>query len=218
MVFHVLNRAAGRSTLFKLDGDYRAFEQTLWQALEFQPIRLLSYCIMPNHWHMVLWPFNDGDLSTFMRWLTVTHTQRYHVAHETTGTGPLYQGRFKSFPVETDEYLLTLCRYVERNPVRARLVERALDWRWSSLWLRLNGTPHMRACLAPPPLDLPADWVSLVDQPETDSELEALRVSVNRGRPYGSSVWQNRIAPWLGLESTFRKPGRPPKTPSFATE
>ena len=80
---------------------------------------------MPNHWHFVLWPQGDGDLSEFMRWLTVTHTQRWHAAHHTAGTGPLYQGRFKSFPIQADDHLLTVLRYVERNALRANLVERA---------------------------------------------------------------------------------------------
>src|SRR5713101_412578 len=99
LVYHVLNRAHART-----------------------PIRILGYCLMPNHWHLVLWPRDDGQLSEFMRWLTVTHTQRWHAHHHTAGTGPVYQGRFKSFPVQSDEHVITVCRYVERNPLRANLV------------------------------------------------------------------------------------------------
>jgi putative transposase len=80
---------------------------------------------MPNHWHLVLWPRKKGELSEFMRWLTVTHTQRWHASHRTSGTGPLYQGRFKSFPIEDDDHLLAVVRYVERNALRAKLVARA---------------------------------------------------------------------------------------------
>jgi len=97
-------------------------------------MRLLCYCIMSNHWHLVLWSKNDGDLSEYMRWLTVTHTQRYHAFHETFGKGPLYQGRFKLFPVEQDDHFFSVCRYVQRNPLRAGLVSRPELWRWSSLW------------------------------------------------------------------------------------
>src|SRR6266404_7171415 len=128
-VYHVLNRAVGRATLFRKAGDYAAFEQVLRQAKDWQPMRLLAYCVMPNHWHLVLWPRHDGDLSEFLRWLTVTHTQRWHAHRHTAGTGPLYQGRFKSFPVQADEHLLAVCRYVERNPLRACLVRKAQDWR-----------------------------------------------------------------------------------------
>ena len=125
IVYHVLNRANARMTLFDDDGDYAAFERVLGQACEHGHMRLLAYCVMPNHWHLVVWPRHDGDLSRFMNWLTLTHTQRWHQHRHTVGEGHVYQGRFKSFPVETSEYLLTVCRYVERNPVQAGLVERA---------------------------------------------------------------------------------------------
>ena len=97
-------------------------------------MRILAYTIMPNHWHLVLWPEGDDDLSNFMHWLTLAHTQRWHKAHGSVGTGPIYQGRFKSFPVETDDHFWSVCRYVERNPLRANLVSLAQNWRWSSLW------------------------------------------------------------------------------------
>src|SRR5262249_2375803 len=99
-VYHVLNRAVGRATIFEKSADYAAFEKVLRQAKEWQPLRLLAYCLMPNHWHLLLWPQHDGDLSEFLRWLTVTHTQRWHAQHHTAGTGPLYHGRLKSFPLE----------------------------------------------------------------------------------------------------------------------
>src|SRR5438309_2837208 len=129
-VFHVLNRAVGRAALFETDGDYNAFVKVLEEARKRVPIRLLSFCLMPNHWHLVLWPSGDDDLSDFMHWLTVTHTQRWHRFHQTSGTGPLYQGRFKSFPVHQDEHFYSLCRYVERNALRAKLVQRAEMWQW----------------------------------------------------------------------------------------
>src|SRR6476659_2839010 len=140
-VYHVLNRAVGRRTLFKKDGDYAAFEAALEEAADFQPMRLLAYCLMPNHWHLVLWPKADGDLSRYVRWVTVTHAQRYHAHYHTAGTGPLYQGRFKAFPVQAGDHLSTVCRYVERNALRAGLVKAAEGWRWSSLWHEVHGPP-----------------------------------------------------------------------------
>jgi REP element-mobilizing transposase RayT len=118
----VLNRAVGRATLFAKATDYEAFVCVLSEALDWVDIRLLVYCVMPNHWHLVAWPQRDGDLSVFMRWLTLTHTQRWHANHHTQGTGPLYQGRFKAFPVAKDEHCLRVLRYVERNPLRWREV------------------------------------------------------------------------------------------------
>jgi REP element-mobilizing transposase RayT len=118
----------GRTTLFHKPGDYAAFEAVLRQAKDWQPMRLLAYCLMPNHWHLLLWPHGDGELSEFLRWLTLTHTQRWHAHHHSAGSGPIYQGRFKSFPVQEDEHLLRVCRYVERNGLRAGLAERAEGW------------------------------------------------------------------------------------------
>ena len=125
LIYHALNRANGRLPLFRKEADYGAFECVVEEAYEREPLRILAYCAMPNHWHWVVWPETDGQVSEFFRWLTVTHTQRWHAHDHTSGTGHLYQGRFKSFPVETDEHLYAVLRYVERNPVRAELVPRA---------------------------------------------------------------------------------------------
>ena len=140
-VYHCLNRAVARLPLFQKDDDYHAFEHVLTMALERHPIRMLSYCIMPNHWHFVLWPERDGQLTDFLRWLTHTHTQRWHAHYHTSGTGHLYQGRFKSFPIAEDDHLYTVLRYVERNPRRANLVAQAERWRWSSLHQRVGKGP-----------------------------------------------------------------------------
>ncbi|MBI3758545.1 MAG: transposase [Deltaproteobacteria bacterium] len=209
-VYHVLNRAVGRFTLFPKATDYEAFVRVLAEALDWVDIRLLAYCVMPNHWHLVVWPERDGDLSEFMRWLTVTHTQRWHAKHHTQGTGPLYQGRFKAFPVEDDDHCLRVERYVERNPLRAGLTRSARKWRWSSV-----GRAHLD--LPGPPLDVgpvarPENWLEWVDQPETEAELAALRRSVLRGVPFGTAAWQKTTSKRLGLESTLKPMGRPPKT------
>jgi REP-associated tyrosine transposase len=138
-VYHALNRAVVRLPLFKKDRDYEAFFRVLDEALDRHPIRILGYCVMPNHWHLVLWPKRDDDMTAFLRWLTHTHTMRWHAHYHTVGTGHLYQGRFKSFPVEQDDHLYTLLRYVERNALRAGLVRRAEDWHWSSLFTAVRG-------------------------------------------------------------------------------
>ena len=121
-VFHAINRSVARLTLFEKPGDYDAFERVLSEAWERTPIRILDYTVMPNHWHFVLWPQSDAEVTEFLRWLANTHTMRWHAHHGTGGTGHLYQGRFKSFPVQEDEHLYTVLRYVERNPLRAGFV------------------------------------------------------------------------------------------------
>ena len=211
-VYHALNRAVARMRLLRKDGDFDAFERVLIEAMEKHPIRLLGYCLMPTHWHFLLWPARDDDMSRFLRWLTMTHTQRWHAHYRRTGTGHVYQGRFKSFPIEQDDHCYGVLRYVERNALRAKLVRRAEDWRWSSLYHRLRGpSDPLGRLLHAGPLPLPSDWLELVNEPQTEAELEALRRSVNRGQPFGSALWQARTAKKLDLEHTFSKPGRPKK-------
>ncbi len=209
VIYHVWNRANGRQVIFEKTGDYDAFERVLAEAHTQVPMRTLAYCVMPNHWHLVHWPHRDGDLSRFMAWLALTHTQRWHAHHHSTGSGHLYQGRFKSFPVEANGHFLTVCRYVERNPLRAGLVVRAEEWRWSSLWRRSKGPRQSTAWLAPWPLSRPQAWVEWTNEPQTGAELEALRRCVARGQPYGSESWVQRITRRLSLEGTLRPRGRP---------
>ena len=175
-------------------------------------VRVLSYCLLPNHWHLVLWPLNDGDLARFMQRLTTTHVRRWHRNHRSVGTGHLYQGTYKSFPIEEDVPLYTVLRYVERNPVRPTLVERAEDWRWGSLWRWNHPSEHQeKPILCPWPIPRPTDRVTRVNRALTKKEIEAVRASVLRGRPFGSKTWQESAAKQLGHESTFRPRGRPRK-------
>ena len=211
-VFHVLNRGNDRRELFTRDSDYLAFLRVLTDTAERVPVRILAWCLMPNHWHLLLWPVEDGQLGDFMQRLTTTHVRRWRLHRHSVGSGHLYQGTYKSFPVEKDEYFYTVGRYVERNPLRAGLVRRAEDWTWSSLGSRhspeaLTESPP----LSPWPVVRPRNWAALVNEPQTEAELEALRASVQRGRPFGSPSWQKRTAKRLGLESTFRPRGRPRK-------
>jgi putative transposase len=210
-IFHVLNRASSRVTLFEDDEDYAAFERVLAEAVERTNMRLLAYCLMPNHWHVVLWPREDGDLSGFTGWLTLTHTRRWHAHRHSTGSGHVYQGRFKSFPVQDDGHVETVCRYVERNPLRANLVARAEEWRWSSLHRRIHATADEDAMLSEWPIERRPDWVEHVNEPMNAAELEALRLSSRRGRPFGDETWSERVVRRLSLQSTLRPRGRPRK-------
>jgi putative transposase len=207
VVCHVLNRAVGRAEIFSSAADYATFEEQLAAACQALPVRLLTFCLMPNHWHLVLWPQAERDLSVFMHRLTMTHTMRWHHAHQTLGTGPLYQGRFKSFPVASDEHFLTVCRYVERNALRANLVGRAGDWRWSGLWHRLH--PGSFAHLADWPIAPPTDWVDWVNRPHTAAELAAIHTSVRRGLPFGGDDWRRATADRLGIRLEVGRAGRP---------
>ena len=211
MVYHVINRGVGKNDLFFNDDDYLAFERVIQETLEKRPMRILSYCLMKNHWHFVLWPENDGDLARFMQRLTVTHVTRWQKNYNMVGFGHVYQGRFKSFPVESDEYFYQVNRYAERNALRANLVKRAEDWPWGSAWILKYGTAEHRAMISNWPLPRPRKWLKYVNEPATEAESAALRRSCVRGTPYGSSKWVDKTASQLGLEATLRLPGRPKK-------
>ena len=218
-VFHVLNRRVGRSKLFFKPSDYAAFETVLAEAsARFPGVALLAYCLMPNHWHLVLKPAGSGLLSRYMQWVTTTHMRRWHAHRGSIGTGPVYQGRFKSFPVQEDRHLLIVCRYAERNPVRSRLVRQSERWRWSSA--AAGRDPAERPWLVPRaewPVQSPEDWTRWVNEPQSGKEEEeersvaALRRSVARGAPFGGDEWARRAAARLGIESSLRPIGRPKK-------
>ena len=212
--YHVLNRANGRLRLFKKMADFAAFEQVMREAYQRVPLRILAYVVMGNHWHFVVWPRRgkNEEVSEFFRWLTLTHSQRWHAHHGTSGMGHVYQGRFKSFPIASDEHLATVMRYVQRNPVRAGVVERAEQWPWGSLHRSIHGDTEAQALLAEPPIALGRRWIDHVNRPETEAELVALRRSVVRGQPFGDEAWCTNVAKQLGLAHTYRPRGRPRKT------
>jgi len=176
------------------------------EAQERIPIRCLAYCLMPNHFHLVLWPSTDTELPAFMAWLTATHSKRWHAWRQTAGTGHVYQGRYKAFPVSGDMHFLRVCRYVERNALRAGLVARAEDWPWSSLAHCASGVSPVS--VTDWPVTRPADWIDLV-QLDVADETEDLRQAVYRGSPYGPQDWRVQIARQLNLSSSLAPVGRP---------
>jgi putative transposase len=210
MCYHVLNRGNLGSEIFLKDGDYEEFVKAMRHACVEIPMRVLAYCLMPNHYHLVVWPAADGDLSRWMHWLQNTHVRRYHQRHGSSGH--VWQGRFKAFPIEENKHLLTVLRYAERNPVRAKLTRRAENWKWSSArdW-KASGSPDF---LVTGPVRRPKDWLQWTNQALTAAELESLRRSVNRGTPFGSERWVAKVAEEMGLQSTLRPRGRPRKTAS----
>ena len=197
-------------TIFSHASDYAAFMDLLREVLAEVPLRILAFCLMPNHWHFVVLPESSAQVACFMQRLTTTHAVRWRLHQGTVGNGPVYQGRFKSFVIEGDiDAMQRVCRYVERNALRAGLVERAEDWPWGSLWHRVRGNPG--GLLAELPYPLPSRWVDVVNDPMTDAELEALRACAQRGAPYGRPDWVAATAESLGLTSALRPRGRPRK-------
>jgi putative transposase len=208
-IYHVLNRGNGRMQLFHKPEDFNAFLKVLSEGLAKYPVDLLTYCLMSNHWHLVLRPRTAESLGRFMGWVGVTHVRRHHAHYGTRGGGHLYQGRFKSFPVQDDGHFLTVCRYVEANALRAGAVGRAEDWPFCGLSQHSGRSGKIP--VSQWPVDRPANWTKLVNAIVEKPTLESLRESVNGGKPYGSEQWVVRTARRLGLEFTLRSPGRPPK-------
>jgi len=214
LVYHVLNRTVGRMKMFRRSADYDAFLRVLILAHQRYPMRILSFCLMPSHWHFVVWPQKDGQLTNFFRWLTQTHAIRWRTSHNTVGYGHLYQDRFKSFPVQRDEHLLTLLRYVERNALTDNLVRRAQAWPYSSLAIRSDVDPRLQNLLFPWPLDCPDDWADQVNEPLTEKEFDRIELSLHRNRPFGDDAWTLSTASRLHLGHTLRPRGRPKKPAS----
>ena len=207
-IYHVLNRANGRRTIFETPEDFAAFINVVTESLLVMPTRLLAYCVLSNHWHFVFWPEREGQLSALLHQMTTTHVRRWHKHRNSEGEGHVYQGPFKSFPVQDDGHFYTVCRYVERNSVRANLTPLAQDWVWGSCWARNHVADSRSLPLAAWPLPLNDNWDDWVNKPLTEPELTALRTSTRRGAPYGEPAWQQKTARRLGIEHTLRAPAR----------
>jgi len=203
--YHVLNRGNQRAKVFHDRADYEQFLALIARAHERIELPILSMCLMPNHLHLVVRPNLDEDLPRWMHLVFTTHVRWYHAKY--AGTGRVWQGRYKTFVTQSDHHLLTLMRYVERNALRANLVERAEEWEWGSLAWRRMSVPPVE--LAASPVPLPSYWRHLVNEPQTAAELDAIRTCVRRQRPFGSEDWVASQAKLLDLEASLAPIGRP---------
>jgi putative transposase len=210
IVYHVMNRGSRRGMLFESDRQYDEFESVLREAIGRRPIRLLNYCAMPNHFHLTVWPECDSDLPRFMHWLTLTHAGRWRAANNTRGQGAVYQARYRAIPVQTEEYFLTVARYVERNAVRAQLVKSAESWPWCSLWHREVARDDFP--LAAWPVPRPVQWLAYVNTPQSVAETAAIRRCLNRGCGLGNSRWQEEIAKRLRIPELIETHGPKART------
>jgi putative transposase len=207
--FHVMNRAVKRSTLFEYSAEYDAFLALVREGLEESLIRIIAYCLMPNHWHFVVTCDRIEHISEWLKWVSQTHAIRWNLAHNARGTGAVYQSRFKAVPIQTETSLARVCRYVERNALRAGLVTAAELWRWGSLYAcceNCHAIPLRRWPILKPP-----NWVEIVNQADDQAQLKALRNNIWRNQPIGDPDWQKAVAPFVGM--SMRPIGRPKKIP-----
>jgi putative transposase len=211
MIYHVLNRGNDRKQIFYKPSDYLAFILLLVEGLKHAEVEVFAFCLMPNHWHLVLRPKGEKDLSKYLAWVTNTHAKRYREHYHTRGHGHVYQGRFKSFVVEEDFHLLVVLRYVEGNALRASLVKRAEDWMWGSLFA--GYLAQSAGLLSPWPVERPKDWIEIVNTLPPLADLQRLRQSIARGLPFGGDAWVRRTAPRLGIQIPPRRVGRQFKVP-----
>ncbi len=205
--YHVLNRGNKKAQIFHEPADYSQFQTLIARAQSRQELPILAACLMPNHVHLVVRPRTATDLASWMHWVFTTHVRWHHAKYSTTGR--LWQGRFKAFAIQGDQHLTTVMRYVERNALRANLVERAEDWRWGSLaWRR---SPNVVE-LGQSPVPLPPYWRQLVNEPQTAAEIAEIRTCVNRQRPFGAEEWVKEQAKSLGVGASLAPMGRPRKS------
>ena len=213
VIYHVLNRGNARQLIFHKDQDYEAFIRVLADGLEKYDVELFSFTLMPNHWHLILRPQADGQMGRLMRCVTATHSLRYHGHYHTRGEGHIYQARFKSFPIQDDAHFYVVCRYVERNPLRAKLVSRAEDWKFGSLYRWNQSSEPIPQIVSPWPIPRLPNWNARVNAALTAQELKAMRTCIDRGRPFGDDRWVEDTVAKYNLQSTIRPLGRPKKAP-----
>jgi putative transposase len=179
-----MNRGNERQTIFHNDNEYASFVQLIRRACKRQPIKVLAFCLMPNHFHLCVQTTSDGELGKCFQWLMTAHVSQFRKSYP--GHGHVWQGRFKAFPAQDGRHLLTVLRYIERNPVRANLVAAADMWPWSSAY------PACTLELAEWPVRKPPDW--LLRLREDDVDLAEVRTCANVETPYGQADWTRRIA------------------------
>ena len=217
LIYHVINRGNNRQPVFLKNGDFEAFLKALAELKERKPFELFGYCLLTNHFHLLIRP-TAASISRIMQSLLVSHTQRYHKHHRSGGH--VWQGRFKSPVIQNDEHLLTVLRYIEANALRAGIVSNAADYHWSSY--RAHGLGEANELLDSliTYQDLAADpgvrqrqWATKVHRPMAEQALASIRRSNDSGLPYGDVAWVKRLARRLNLDLTIRPRGRPRKRP-----
>jgi putative transposase len=206
-VQHVINRGDHRETIFHKPADFAAFIAFMAESAERVAMRIVAYCIMRNHFHLLLWPYHGSDLSAYMQTLMNLHIPRYLRHYPPASPGHIYQGRYHNVIVQHGAPVLKVARYVEANPVAAGLVERAEDYEWSSAWRFANG--ENRPVLDTTLIARSDEWRNFVNEPLSAENVAEIEQCLRKGRPIGDPAWTGRMIDELGLKHTTRGQGRP---------
>ena len=211
LVFHVMNRAARRIRLFEEAADYEALLRAFEEGRSRTGIDIFAYCVMPNHFHLLVRQLKPNQLSDFMRWSQLTHARRWRQYRDSVGFGAVYQGRYQAIPIQTDQHFVAAARYVERNPLRANLVAAAEEWPWSSLAQRCRNSNALTLTAWPiPPSEA---WVARLNVSEPAVELDAIRRALRKGLPFGGQAWSKELT---GASVRPKRRGRPPQNTTGA--
>jgi putative transposase len=179
-IFHVVNRGVEKRKVFLDDHDYARFVTLLRDGKERASVKIFGFCLMPNHFHIIISPETDDALGQYMHWVTGKYAIEFRARTETRGHGHVFQWRYWSRGCDDVDAFFIMLRYVEANAQRATLVRRAEDWQWGSLWARRKADMSV---IDEPPFELPSYWAALVNRPQFDRELAFARFKPKRGRP-----------------------------------
>jgi putative transposase len=190
---HVVTRAIQDQQLFYDPIEFRAFEGLLAEGLVRADVALFDYVLMPNHVHLVCTARRPGAVSQLLKFVKQTHAGRWRRRRSSTGRGHVFQGRFSSHPIQTERYLYNVFAYVSRNPMRARFVRSAVEWRWSGISRREYGDRIATRLLSSWPEPMPSNWARIVDEGFLAEDDDTIRECIRTGAPYGDPQWSARL-------------------------
>jgi len=205
--YHIINRGNRRTNVFHDKYDFLKMLELLQMASDKYEVDIYSYCLMNNHYHLVVYTKYGESLSACMQWLGTSYVRYYNKKYKVSGH--LWQGRYKSFIVQKDEYLLTLMKYVERNPLRAKIEKDAFLYTYSSTKARVEKSEN--SFISNPPIDLPIDWLGFINEKQSKLDIDMIHNSIERQAPLGNEVWQKEVSMLYGMESSLNPRGRPRK-------
>jgi len=204
---HVTQCGNRRQRTFFGDDDYEAYLDLMAEWCRRWHVTIWAYCLMPNHVHLIAVPHSAEGLA---RAIGEAHRRYTRLVNSRQGwRGYLWQGRFASYPMDAAS-CLAAARYIERNPVRARLVKRPWQWPWSSAAAHVAGKDDRLVTVRPLLAKVPG-WRRFVAQEEAEEEADVLRRHTRTGRPLGDIKFLLRLEGLLDRRLVPGKPGRPPK-------